>query len=265
MALVGIIIPFYKAADKLRTCLAAIAAQEGVRCETFVRDNSEDNIYYTAAVNEGLARFCWQGDVPYVLVLNQDAYMAPDCVHRLVEFMDAHPDCGIATPVQFARDGGREIVTWAGGLRAFPAGQHHMAPVQPGDAPFETPWANGACMMIRSATVRECGLLDRNMRFICSDSDFSFTARARGWKAFVVPRARCEHALGESASSDSVRLQAIKCADALYFGEKWLSGGLYRQLAVEGPELSVLQVRDWIARLRSNVQALQQRIDAGGE
>ena len=48
----------------------------------------------------------------------------------------------------------------------------------------ETYWANGACMMIRASLIREIGLLDRNLRFVCSDADYSFTARARGWTIF---------------------------------------------------------------------------------
>ena len=275
MPVVPVIIPFYKELEKLRRCQAAIAAQTYPHCETFVRDNTHDNILYTAAVNEGLAKYCYRDDVPYVLVLNQDAYMDKNCVQRLVEFMNAHPDCGIASPVQYADAAApdwrgtaaralglvdRRTVTWAGSLQAFPSGVHRTGPLDSFKDPFETYWANGACMLIRTRTVRECGLFDRNMRFVCSDSDFSFTVRARGWKVVVVPQALCQHSLGASGEAGSPEILLVKSRDMAYFTEKWLTGGLYRQLAAEGPLLTPITVRQWLARMRHDVRSLERRL-----
>ena len=256
---VPVVIPFYKEHDKLKKCLAALAAQTQP-CEPFVRDNTHDNILFTAAVNEGLARYCFRPDVPYVLVLNQDAYLRPDCVRQLVAFMDAHPDCGIGCPVQVAADS--RTVSWSGSLRAFPTGVHRNEPLA-GDAPArETYWANGAAMLVRSATVREIGLLDRNMRFICSDSDFSFTARARGWRVFVVPQALAEHALAASGGESPPELELVKLKDALYFARKWLTGGLYRELAAEGAGLTAGEVRRELALTRRRIQQIEQQLGA---
>ncbi len=272
MAVVPIIIPFYKAHDKLKKCQAAIAAQSWPECETFVRDNTHDNILYTAAINEGLAKYCYRDDVRYVIVLNQDAYMHKDCVRTLVEFMDAHPDSGIACPLQYAETeggvrwggpgtplsvSGKRVVTWGGSYQAFPFGAHRKDDFASYKEPFETYWANGACMMIRVETVRECGLFDRNMRFICSDSDYSFTARARGWKVHVVPKALCQHATGASGAESNPAIELVKCRDAAYFAEKWLSAGLYRRLAYEGPTLTNIGVRQWLAGLQRDVRSLE--------
>jgi GT2 family glycosyltransferase len=270
MAIVPIIIPFYKEHDKLRNCRAAIDAQTQPGCETFVRDNTHDNILFTAAVNEGLAKYCYRDDVEFVMVLNQDAYMQKDCVRRLLEFMKAHPDSGIACPIQYAEaEGGprgpmqtlgQRRVTWGGSYQAFPFGVHQKDDLASYKAPFETYWANGACMMIRVATIRECGLLDRNMRFICSDSDFSFTVRARGWKVHVVPDALCEHSLGASGGASNLAIQAVKVRDAMYFTQKWLSGGLYRQLAFEGPQLTHIGVRETLRRCQSDLEELERAL-----
>jgi GT2 family glycosyltransferase len=271
MSVVPIIIPFYREHEKLRKCKAAIAAQSHTDCEVFVRDNTHDNILYTAAVNEGLVKFCYRDDVRYVIVLNQDAYMEKDCVRQLFEFMEANPECGIACPLQYANDdsGIRAYgaatprvrrVTWGGSYQAFPLGVHQKDPFESYTRPFETFWANGACMMIRTAVVREVGVFDRNMRFICSDSDFSFTARARGWKIFVVPQALSEHQLGGSGTESPPELQLVKCRDGIYFAEKWLTGGVYRRLAHEGRDLTPIHVRLWLARLKRNVQELERQL-----
>lgn len=276
MRVVPIIIPFYKAHEKLRKCLAAIESQSHPGCETFVRDNSEDNILFTAAVNEGLARYCYRDDVDHVVVLNQDAYMHPDCVRHLVEFMDAHPECGIACPLQYDEEaGGMErgpgntltvrsgkVVTWGGSLQAFPFGKHRKDAFASYKEPFETFWANGACMMIRTRVVREVGVFDRNLRFICSDSDFSFTARSRGWKIHVVPRALARHSLGASSADADPAITLVKCRDAVYFTEKWLTGGLYRRLAFEGADLTGIDVRQWLRRLKREIEVLERRLGA---
>ena len=259
MSLVPIIIPFYREHEKLRKCKAAIDAQTWRECETFVRDNTHDNILYTAAVNEGLARYCYRDDVKYVLVLNQDAYMQKDCVQRLVSYMDANPQCGIACALQYADTGGKRVVTWGGSWQAFPFGVHRKEPIENYTLPFETYWANGACMMIRVQTIRECGLLDRNLRFICSDSDYSFTARARGWKVFVVPGALCTHSLGASSAA-SPEIQLVKCRDAAYFAKKWLTGDVYRELAVEGPSLGHIAPRQFIGDMQRDIESLERAL-----
>ena len=53
---IGVIIPFFREHEKLERCLAHLRAQTYTNLDVFVRDNTNDNIYYTAAVNEGLKR-----------------------------------------------------------------------------------------------------------------------------------------------------------------------------------------------------------------
>lgn len=260
MPIVPIIIPFYKEAEKLKKCREAIAAQTWLGCEVFVRDNTHDNILFTAAVNEGLARYCWRDDVRYAIVLNQDAYMHPDCVRRLIEFMDANPECAVACPLQYQDNGGSRVVSWGGSLNAFPFGVHRTDAFERYTEPFETYWANGACMMIRVAAIRECGLFDKNMRFICSDADFSFTVRARGWKVCVVPAALCEHELNASGSYGSLEMQLVKCRDAAYFADKWLTGGLFKSLSFEGPKLAAIEIRTEAARLKRQIRSLEHKL-----
>jgi GT2 family glycosyltransferase len=255
MSLVPIVIPFFKEKEKLAKCLAAIKDQRQADCEVFVRDNTNDNILFTAAVNEGLAKYCYRPEISYVMVLNQDAYLDPDCVRHLVAFMDAHPECGIACPLQVAE--GRRSVTWGGSLQAFPNGVHRCDALASYVEPSETYWANGACMLIRTQVVREVGLFDKNMRFICSDSDFSFSARARGWKVFVVPQALAEHSLAASGQVANDAIALVKVKDALYFAQKWLSGGLYRELSFEGSSLTRAGVKQEVENLRRAVDKLE--------
>ena len=75
---IPILIPHFRAEEKLKKCIAHIESQNYQPVEIFVRDNSEDNILFTAAINEGLYKYAFREDVDYVLVLNQDAYLGAD-------------------------------------------------------------------------------------------------------------------------------------------------------------------------------------------
>lgn len=233
---VQIVIPYFKAKEKLDRCLENIRDSEYKDFDIYIRDNSLDNILFTAAVNEGIRDGLRSASKRYFLILNQDCYISPTALTTLVNAMDSNPEAGIISPIQTNEN---NQLTWAGSLDAFPNGKHQtiIDPKSDG-APYETFWANGACMMLRRELVEDIGLLDRNMKFICSDSDYSFTARARGWKVLVCPAATVEHSLQSSAgrgSNPAIELQ--KLLDVMYFCDKWLTGDLFRKLSFEGNSL----------------------------
>ena len=249
MKKIPVIIPFFKNYDALNEAKESLALQK-IATEIFIRNNTNDNILYTKAINEGLRKFCFCNAHDYVLVMNQDAILSENCLKILAKTMDENPKCGIVTPVALERKGNS---TWYGGLEAFPWGRHRTKNSKDIESePFLTPWANGACMMFRVEMVKEIGLLDENMRFICSDADYSFTARSRGWEILVAPLAIIEHALGASASSQNDWLNQVKLSDQIYFGEKWLSGDVYRKLAYEGSKLTPLTVADELRKSRGH-------------
>ena len=249
MKKVPVIIPFFEDHDALNKAKQSLATQK-ISTEVFIRDNTKDNILYTKAINEGLRKFCFSNLYEYLLVMNQDANLFPHCLSELIRTMDENPKCGIVTPVATDKQGKS---TWYGGLEAFPWGRHRTKTNNDSEfQPFETPWANGACMMLRVDMVKEIGLLDENMQFICSDADYSFTARSRGWKILVSPNAIIEHSLGASSSSQNEWLNQIKLADQIYFAEKWLSGDVYKRLAYEGSKLTMLMIADELKKSRGN-------------
>jgi len=236
MKTIPAIIPYFRAPEKLEKCIAALNLQVEIPIDLYIRDNSDDNILFTKAVNEGLRQFCYLDEYEFSLIINQDAYLRPNCLAALVKALRDNPRCGIACPVQLTED---NLVTWCGSMDAYPYGVHAGKNKSTPNVPFETFWANGACMLVRNSMVREIGLLDENMLFICSDSDFSFTARAKGWSVMVVPNAEVEHALDASGSSDTpLWLSKQKLEDQVYFAKKWLTGDIYRHLAYERAKLT---------------------------
>lgn len=257
---VPVIIPYFREHEKLKKCIAALQTQVDVTCDVFVRDNTDDNILFTAAVNEGLKKYCFRPEVEFVLVLNQDAYLDKECLSQLVRFMERNPECAIACPLQVeSMEAATRTVTWGGSREAFPLGVHECDNIRNYVSARETFWANGACMLIRTEVVKEIGVFDRNMRFICSDADFSFSARSRGWKVFVVPSALVQHGLAASATGTNRELSIVKAQDIVYFGRKWLTGDLYRGLSFEGSDLTRIGVRQQVEKYLKYLDVLEGR------
>ncbi len=124
-------------------------------------------------------------------------------------------------------------VIWGGSLDAFPSGRHQIGPVARFAEPRQVLWANGACMIFRREMIQDIGLLDKNLIFLASDSDYSFTARARGWELWCITAARGRHEHGASGAVADPFIQNLKIKDTIYFGKKWLTGDLYKDLSFE--------------------------------
>ena len=254
---IPVVIPYFRASTALQRCLKAIESQIGVTTKIYVRDNSEDNILFTKAVNEGLRKFAYENNsTHFILVLNQDAYLRPESLQNMVGAMEGNPKAGIVIPVAVNED--NQVTSFAA-LNAYPWGISRGGDMK--DVPktaYCTYWANGACMLLRVSMIREIGLLDENMRFICSDADYSFTARSRGWEVMVEPSSVVEHSLNASGQSSNAWLEDVKLSDQFYFAQKWLSAELYRALSFEGKSLSDQFIREEMNKTLHQVSLLRQ-------
>jgi GT2 family glycosyltransferase len=255
--MIPVVIPFYKNKDQLDQCLSHLKRQT-MPVEIFIRDNSEYNIYFTAAVNEGIRHFM-AGPAEYIIILNQDMYLEPLAVEEMVQFMNRNPACGIAGPLQLYHKE-HDYVIWAGCFDAFPIGKHQHGPLENFKNDQPVCWANGACMILRKTMIQEIGLLDKNLVFIGSDSDYCFTARSRGWQIWRIAAARGIHEHGASGNSGNPEIELLKIKDMLYFSKKWLNGNLYRALSFEGPQLSPEKVDDIVNRLQAAKLEVSQQI-----
>jgi len=252
--MIPVIIPYYRQKEKLDKCVAHLKNQS-VDVEIFIKDNDIDNTYFTAAINQGLKKYLIQPD-EYIVILNQDMYLESVAIERMMTFMDSHPDCGIGAPLQIDKEN-PEYVIFAGGLDAFPTGKHQHGPLSEFGGDEEILWANGACMILRKEMIQEIGLLDENYMFIGSDSDYCFTARARGWQIWRIFGARGIHDSDKSARLSEIDIEKIKIKDMVYFGKKWLTGELFKEMAYEGEKLNSGEIGLFLYELRRSESELE--------
>jgi GT2 family glycosyltransferase len=153
---------------------------------------------FAANVNAGIARTRGR----YVLLLNPDVRAEPGALDRLLEFMEAHPQAGIAgprllnsdrtlqlscrrfsTPFLFALRGlgfERALEHTAAQRRALMQDWDH-AQVRDVD------WVLGAAMIVRRRALEEVGTMDEGYYLYCEDQDWCHRMWTRGWGVYYVP------------------------------------------------------------------------------
>ena len=233
---VVVIVPFFKNEIQLASCKAALKNNqyrvENPAFEIDIVDDSVTGLGFTKTVNKGLVKALSIG-YKYAIILNQDCYLAVNAVEQMVKFMEAHPKCAIAGIKQRLSTNPDKIIH-GGTLQCFPAGIHEGGFVSKGDCNTskQVQWANGAAMIVNMEHLPFFGFMDDNMKMFGSDSDWSFTARARGFEVWYIAEAECLHEQGISKVETADMQRQIKL-DMSYFRDKWLSGEVFKDLSLE--------------------------------
>lgn len=229
----AVLIPAYKAPEKLEKCLKAVNESIDVEVEVYKHDNSEDNIGFTKAVNK-MILWAYNEKFKYAVVLNQDCYLKPDAIRKMIDFMDTHPMCFIGSVKQLS-DQNEDLIIHGGTADAFPFGRHIGGLISQGNCSVskKMPWPNGACMIVRLEFIPDIGLMDPNYFLIGSDADWGFTARARGFEIWYIADAVCVHEQGVSGGETTKEMSRIMVTDMNYFREKWIGTELFKDLSLE--------------------------------
>lgn len=172
----------------------------------------------------------------YVLLLNTDAFVAPDTLKKTVAYMETHPQCG-ALGVKLI---GRDAVLQPS-CRYFPTplniflqrtGLGGLLPwvTMIDDMDWDhastrsCDWVPGCYFLIRREVIEQVGLFDPKFFLYYEEVDFCFSAIKAGWQIHYFPDATVVHIGGESAKSDSVitkggrQIESIQIeSELLYF------------------------------------------------
>ena len=159
------------------------------------------NVGFPAGVNEGLRHT--SGD--WVLLLNDDATIAPEGVRDLLEAVAALPDVGsAAAQMRFSRSG---LINSAGievdrlGVASDRlVGQHCETSEK---VPTEVFGASAGAALMRRAMLEDIGGFDGSFFVFLEDADVAWRARMRGWRCLYVPSAVVLHDHSATAGQGS--------------------------------------------------------------
>ena len=156
------------------------------------------NLGYAGGNNVGL-RAAIDCGAAYILLLNNDAAVAPDCVRRLVAAAQANPRIGMATPRVFHYERRNEVY-WDGGFVDWKSGdvRHDSSSLPVEGGIIRSEWLNGCSLLVRVSAIRDIGLLDERYFLYFEDADWSVRAGRQGWTNAVVSEARAWHKVNVS-------------------------------------------------------------------
>ena len=252
---VSIVVVHYETPTELDDCLRSIAvASASLQVEVFVVDNASksfdadavsralpdatvvrnsSNVGFSRGANQGLR----QASGRYLLLLNPDTVLAPDSLERMVEYMDAHPDVGLATARLILADGRLDLAC----RRSFPTpirsfyrltllsrlfpksrrfAQYNLTYLdEMAETEIDAPC--GAFMIVRSQIREQVGLLDEHYFMYGEDLDWSYRIKQAGWKVMYAPVTTVTHLKRVSSrKSRTTTIRAFHNAMRLFYG-RW--------------------------------------------
>jgi N-acetylglucosaminyl-diphospho-decaprenol L-rhamnosyltransferase len=149
----------------------------------------------------------------YVLLLNTDAYVAPDTIEKTVAYMDAHPECGILGAKLIGEDGSLQPscryfpTPWKQFLHTTGLYRHFSQVRMVDDMDWDhdsarnCDWVPGCYYLIRKEVIDRVGLFDPRYFMYCEEVDHCFATKKAGWQVTYFPEP-VVHLGGQSAKSD---------------------------------------------------------------
>jgi GT2 family glycosyltransferase len=163
------------------------------------------NLGFSAANNRALETA--RGD--YLLFVNTDALLEPDCAQRLLDVMEACPKAAMVGPQLVNPDGSAQtsyeaVPTLATETlnrsllkRLFPSrypGKNRLL-----SAPEAVEALIGAVMLVRRQALEQVGGFDEGFFFFLEETDLAVRLRDAGWEIMHDPSARAAHLQGATA------------------------------------------------------------------
>jgi hypothetical protein len=148
----------------------------------------------------------------YHLVLNPDVEMAPDALQKALVFMEAHPECGLLTPLVYGTDGKRQFLckrfpavldlalrgfapSWLQQLFKTRLDRYQMAEMSENAVFWDPPIVSGCFMLFRGDVFKALNGFDPDYFLYFEDFDLSLRTAQIGRIAFV-PQVRIIHGGG---------------------------------------------------------------------
>lgn len=166
----------------------------------FARGN---NAVLREAIN---TNFQWK----YFFLLNPDTKVRSGAIEKLVQFLEQHPDIGIAgsgienpdgtvrcSAFRYPTHVSEFIDAFRLGVVSRCLSKWVVAP-EVLNEPHKTDWVSGAAMMIRSEVLKTTGFFDEKYFLYYEELDYCLSAMRRGWSCWYVPMSRVVHFVGQS-------------------------------------------------------------------
>jgi GT2 family glycosyltransferase len=250
----SVIIVSWNAKDYLLKCLNSLSQTPGVPAmEVIVVDNDSSdgspemverdfpsvrlirsgaNLGFAKANNIGIR----VSKGRYLGLINSDVEVLGDCISRLVDYCEHHPEAGMVGPRVIGRDGKLQRTcrafpgVWNTFCRAlaldaiFPGSKWFsgfLLYYWPQDSLRQVDMLTGCFWMVRRQALAQVGLLDERYFMYGEDMDWCKRFWLKGWQLTFVPSAEAIHYGGASSSNAPVRFYIEKHRADLQYWKKY--------------------------------------------
>lgn len=159
-----------------------------------ILENAE-NLGYTGGNNAGI-RYALDQGAAYLLLVNDDAILAPDAISHLLSAARQHAEAGLLGPNVYVREE-RERFLSSGGVFAAGWRPVHRGLGENTDLHYrevaEVDFLTGCALLAKREVVERIGLLDDRFFAYHEDIDWCYRAKKAGFKLLVVPQAKVWH------------------------------------------------------------------------
>lgn len=241
--LVGIVILNTNRRLDTLECLRSIAASTFQNLLIWVLDNASTDGSVQAienefpsvhivrlASNKGYAgnnnvgiHIALENGADWVLVLNEDTVLAPDCIQRMVEAGESGPNVGMVGPMVYHADEPGYIQSAGGQLdrlwRATHLGKNELDIHQfCGNRLVD--WISGCALMVRGQTLEQIGLIDERFFYYWEETDWCVRAKQAGWQLVLVAEAKLWHKGVQRVYQPNPRVTYFNARNRLLFLDK---------------------------------------------
>lgn len=187
----------------------------------------------------------------YVLILNSDAELQENSIGGMVEFMNQHPDCGVASCRIIDMMGnlqpnggdlplGLALFAWLFNLESFGnLPNFHRNEKNYYEKVHEVGWISGSFMMVRKEVFEKVGFLNEGYFMYFEDTEFCFKAHKQGFKVMINPGIVTKHVGGASSEDPKLRQWRGEMKGLIHFYNKQF-GSFYGSLIKLLVYLSIL-------------------------
>lgn len=155
----------------------------------------QSNLGYAGNNNVGITEALALG-ADWVLVLNEDTVVHPDCLSGMARVGVSDPRIGMLGPLVFHHDE-PDIIQSADGRLGPRWESEHLGQNEPDRGQYASPrdvdWISGCGILARATLIEQVGMLDERFFYYWEETEWCLRARRAGWRVVQVPQARLWH------------------------------------------------------------------------
>lgn len=188
---------------------------------------NQENYGFAQGNNQGFEAAFSQG-ADWVLLLNNDTWVAPDFFESLEQALTEDSPFKIFTPIIFY-DSDPKVV-WHVGSKKIPGTvlgwNLARGEIEPANLPplLEVDFISGCAMLIHREVYGEVGLFDPNFFAYWEEVDFCSRARKNGFRMAVATRAQMWHKVSKTANREAERMRYLYMRNMIFYTRKHARG-----------------------------------------